>query len=161
MIPPIANALDVIERNETSGRTGWMFGHRIDPITGVANQYHDGIDLGCPIGTPVFAVMDGTVLSMGTARMGGNYIQIEHDGDIAVTGYCHLSYVHAGLRPGTFVREGEIVAYTGNTGASTGPHLHFQMWRRGENKMRVGVDPLPLLKACIVERPDFTPVGGL
>lgn len=95
---------------------------------------HEGIDLGVPIGTPVFAAKDGkiqTVAPEGTGGWGGygNIIVISH-GDGITTRYAHLSKFIRGLVPGTPVTAGQQIAFSGNTNGSAGggdPHLHFEI----------------------------------
>lgn len=107
------------------------FGYRIHPITGVS-RLHSGIDIaGSGInGTPVYAADDGTV-SLATYNAGGYgyYVMLYHgnksDGKQYATLYAHMQkYV---VSPGQSVRRGDIIGYVGSTGASTGPHLHFEV----------------------------------
>ncbi len=105
------------------------------PVSGIITQgMHDkyGVDIGAPIGTPIYASADGVVQ---LARMGynggyGNYIIIKHSSDITGHGevqtlYAHLSQIN--VSTGETVRQGEPIGRVGNTGRSTGPHLHFEM----------------------------------
>ncbi|MDR2011426.1 MAG: M23 family metallopeptidase [Bacteroidales bacterium] len=103
------------------------FGYRIHPITG-ERKLHNGIDLSAPIGTPVYSPMAGTVSSVWQDSVNGIAVKLNHNDSIH-TVYCHLSKVLVGV--GQKIRKGEIVALTGNTGASTGPHLHFGVWNVG------------------------------
>ncbi len=128
------------------------FGWRIHPIR-KRRQWHTGVDLSAAVGTPCHAVADGVVKVSKTNRGGvkcglGHYIVIEHDEFCTV--YAHLRSL--GLRAGTKVTKGQIVAYTGNTGASAGAHLHFEVrqgqyrsadiWRRDKNGNYINaVDP--------------------
>lgn len=97
---------------------------------------HLGVDYGAPIGTPIRAVGDGTI-SVAERRGGaGNMLSLRHN-SVYMTHYKHLSRFGAGIRRGTRVRQGDIIGYVGNTGLSTGPHLHFEMWENGRY-----VDPL-------------------
>ena len=99
------------------------FGMRMHPILGFTKM-HTGIDFGAPIGTPVFAAGDGVVKEARWAGGYGRWLQIQHNGAWA-TGYGHLSgwTVHEGER----VHQGQVVAYVGSTGRSTGPHLHYEV----------------------------------
>jgi len=108
------------------------FGARKDPISGSWSG-HNGVDLATPVGTPVHSPQRGTVITSFTNDLGGNQIIIEHPGGFK-TGYAHLSKKVAS---GTRVNKGDIVAYTGNTGRSTGPHLHLTVKKSGNL-----VDPL-------------------
>ena len=99
------------------------FGPRPAPVAG-ASTFHKGVDLGCGIGTPVFAPADGTVTVVAYQANGaGKYIAIDH-GNGVVTRYLHLSEQMVSV--GDKVTQGEIFALTGNTGIGTGPHLHFE-----------------------------------
>lgn len=98
------------------------YGNRFHPVLG-RSKFHSGIDLPAPIGTPVIAAKSGTVI-MSTSMGGyGNVVMIDH-GDI-VTVYAHNSVLKA--RVGQNVKQGDVVSLVGNTGLSTGPHLHFEV----------------------------------
>jgi murein DD-endopeptidase MepM/ murein hydrolase activator NlpD len=105
------------------------YGLRMHPILGYTKM-HQGIDFGASTGTPVYAAGDGVVVEARVWGGYGNWLRIRHAGGFE-TGYGHLSGYAAGLRPGQVVRQGQVVAYVGSTGASTGPHLHFETWRAG------------------------------
>lgn len=104
------------------------FGNRTHPITGV-KSFHNGIDLACPIGTPVYAPASGVVKRVFENKTGGKQLIIEHDNDYT-TGYAHLSEILVSV--GDVIEDGELVAETGNTGASTGAHLHLTLRFKGE-----------------------------
>ena len=112
------------------------FGMRNHPILG-GRRNHKGIDLAAPTGTPVYAPADGLLARADWFSSYGNYIQIEHGGELQ-TRYGHLSgfAVHAGER----VHKGDLIGYVGTTGRSTGPHLHYEVRVAGE-----AVDPTPYL----------------
>jgi murein DD-endopeptidase MepM/ murein hydrolase activator NlpD len=97
---------------------------------------HEGVDFAVPIGTPVHAASDGVIEKVGPNAGYGNYLRIEHGGGLA-TAYGHLSRFAPGIKPGVHVARGELVAFSGNTGRSTGPHLHFEVLTDGRP-----VDPL-------------------
>ena len=113
------------------------FGYRADPFTGV-RSYHSGIDIVVNMGTAVKAVMDATVAAVGWNSSYGNYVILNHGGGLQ-TLYGHLS--RAAVKQGQRVSQGTVIAYSGNTGYSTGPHLHFGVYRNG-----VLSNPLKLLK---------------
>jgi len=92
---------------------------------------HLGIDYAAPSGTPVSAVADGTVLSAGWNGGFGNYIEIRHAMGY-VTAYGHLKGFRKGLRRGMHVSQGEVIAYVGSTGLSSGPHLDFRVRQNGK-----------------------------
>jgi murein DD-endopeptidase MepM/ murein hydrolase activator NlpD len=91
---------------------------------------HLGIDYAAPRGTPVSAVGDGTVIFAGRKGGFGNHLQIRHPNNY-VTYYGHLQRFARGIRAGARVRQGQVVAYVGSTGLSTGPHLDFRITRDG------------------------------
>ncbi|HCI29714.1 MAG TPA: M23 family peptidase [Fervidobacterium sp.] len=103
------------------------FGWRLHPIYN-KNMFHSGIDIGVPLSTPVFAARGGTVKYAGWQSGYGNVIIIDHGG--YQTYYAHLSKinVYIGLR----VEKGDFIARSGNTGTSTGPHLHFEVRKNDE-----------------------------
>jgi murein DD-endopeptidase MepM/ murein hydrolase activator NlpD len=105
------------------------FGERMHPILGYSAT-HKGADFGAPQGTPVQAAGDGTVELVGWQGAYGQYIRIRHNAEFA-TAYAHLSRFAGGLRQGDRVRQGQVIGYVGTTGRSTGPHLHYEVIRRG------------------------------
>lgn len=112
------------------------FGRRRHPILGYARA-HQGVDFGAGQGTPVMAAGDGVVVRASRWGGYGNWLQIRHSGGWD-TGYAHLSRYAKGVRPGSRVRQGQVVAYVGSTGMSTGPHLHYEVWRHGKRVNPVG-----------------------
>ena len=111
------------------------FGLREHPIFEVV-KFHEGVDFGCPIGTPAYAAGDGEVVIASPVRGYGNYLRIKHS-EHMWTAYGHLSAYAPTTVVGAKVKQGQVVAFTGNTGNSTGPHLHFEIRIDG-----VAVDPL-------------------
>ena len=101
------------------------FGMRNHPILGYSRM-HRGVDFGAPIGTPIYAAGDGTVSYAGTKGAYGNYVRIQHNKTYA-TAYAHVTRFASGIKPGKRVRQGQVIAYVGNTGMSTGPHLHYEV----------------------------------
>lgn len=106
------------------------FGMRRHPIKGY-NRMHQGIDFAAPTGTPIYAGGDGTVQMAGRNGGYGNYIRIRH-GNGYETAYAHLSRFAKGIRAGVRVRQGDVIGYVGSTGASTGPHLHYEVLVNGK-----------------------------
>ena len=104
------------------------FGMREHPILGYTRM-HMGIDFGAPVGTPVYAAGDGVVEKAAWAGGYGRWLQIKHAGGLA-TGYGHLS--RWAVKQGEHVHQGQVVAYVGSTGLSTGPHLHFEIMVNGK-----------------------------
>ena len=115
------------------------FGNRRHPVLGYTKM-HTGVDFGAPIGTPVLAAGDGVISRASVMGGYGNVVDLDHDTTWS-TRYGHLSRFAPGLRPGDRVTQGQVIAYSGNTGRSTGPHLHFEVRRMGQpiNPMGVGV----------------------
>ena len=101
------------------------FGPRKHPILGYTKN-HLGLDFAAPKGTPVFAAGDGTITRIGRAGNYGEYVRIRHNGTYS-TGYAHLSGYAKGMKKGKRVRQGQVIAYVGSTGMSTGPHLHYEV----------------------------------
>ena len=93
---------------------------------------HHGVDYAAPTGTPVKSIGDGTVIAKGfQAKGGGNYIKVKHNA-VYTTTYMHLSKFAKGIAVGSHVRQGDVIAYVGSTGLSTGPHLDFRVHKNGQ-----------------------------
>ena len=106
-------------------------------------KFHTGIDYGCPEETPILAAADGWVLTVGYEPNGyGNYVIILHQ-DNSGTVYAHLHSVATYLN--ARVQKGDRIAYSGNTGNSSGPHLHFE-YRETASKLSTAVDPKPYMQ---------------
>jgi len=104
-------------------------GLRIDPFGSGKLVYHRGIDIAVPVGTPVLAVRKGRVIFAGERRGYGGTVIVEHDnGDRTM--YGHNSLVR--VSPGEIVEPGTVVAFSGNSGRSTGPHVHFELTPSGQ-----------------------------
>jgi murein DD-endopeptidase MepM/ murein hydrolase activator NlpD len=110
-----------------NGRFSSGFGMRRHPILGYTRM-HKGVDIAAPWGSPVFAASDGVVQIAGRSSGYGNFVKIGH-GNGYGTGYGHLSRIY--VRPGEHVRRGQRIGAVGNTGLSTGPHLHYELYRGG------------------------------
>jgi murein DD-endopeptidase MepM/ murein hydrolase activator NlpD len=105
---------------------GWVtspFGSRISPITGKI-QFHEGMDIAAQIGTPVFATADGVVIKAGSEASYGDMVELSHGYGLK-TIFGHNSRLN--VKPGQHVKRGDIIAYVGDTGSSTGPHLHYEV----------------------------------
>ena len=100
------------------------FGNRTDPFTGL-RDFHPGLDISVPRGTKVFAPADAVVVFCGSRQGYGNALILDH-GFGVVTRYGHLEGFN--VRPGQRVKRGEVIAFSGNTGRSTAPHLHYEVW---------------------------------
>lgn len=111
---------------------------RKHPILGFTRA-HKGTDFAAPTGTPVKASGDGTVTFVGWHGGHGKFVKIRHNGTFT-TAYAHLSRYINGLKVGSKVRQGQTIAYVGSTGASTGPHLHYEVIRNGTHVNAMSTD---------------------
>ena len=105
------------------------FGMRRHPILGYSKM-HKGVDFSASTGTPILAAGAGTLIYMGIKGGYGNYVQIKHNNDYS-TAYGHASRFNKKFRVGAKVKQGDVVAFVGTTGRSTGPHLHFELLFKG------------------------------
>lgn len=120
------------------GRLTSGFGTRSSP-GGIGSTHHLGADYAVPIGTALNAMRDGRVVAAGRYGGLGLRIEIDHGNGVHVV-YGHLSEITTAV--GSPVRRGQVVARSGNTGNSTGPHLHLQIELKGQP-----IDPRPWLRA--------------
>jgi murein DD-endopeptidase MepM/ murein hydrolase activator NlpD len=114
-----------------------LFGWRTHPISGTA-RLHTGTDIGAAMGTPVLATLSGRVI---LADMMGGYglaIALEHNSGIQQTLYAHLSEIF--VKPGELIQQGTVIGRVGSTGASTGPHLHFEFRQMTQDGSWVAMD---------------------
>jgi len=102
------------------------YGLRFHPILKV-KRMHYGIDLMVDRGTPVVSAGDGVILEVGRGNGFGNYVKVEHRDAGYVTLYAHLSRFAEGTRRGRAVKRGDLIAYSGNSGLSSAPHLHYEV----------------------------------
>jgi murein DD-endopeptidase MepM/ murein hydrolase activator NlpD len=109
------------------GRITSSFGLRMHPLLGFTRM-HKGLDIGAPYGSPIHAMTDGVVAFAGRTGGYGNFVKLVHGGGMA-SGYGHMSRI--AVSSGTRVRQGQVIGYVGSTGISTGPHLHWEVWRGG------------------------------
>jgi murein DD-endopeptidase MepM/ murein hydrolase activator NlpD len=119
-----------------NGRMTSGVGTRPSPWTGKP-EFHSGLDIPNPVGTPVYATGDGVVESAGVSNGNGQTVVLNH-GQGIVTQYAHLSKIQ--VKKGDRVRKGQQIAKSGNTGKSTSPHLHYEVRING-----VPIDPRPNL----------------
>ncbi len=101
------------------------FGMRFHPILGYS-RLHAGVDFAASTGTPIYAVTDGRVAFAGRHGGHGNYVKLAHAGGLG-TGYAHMSRI--AVYAGEQVKRGQVIGYVGSTGLSTGPHLHYEVYR--------------------------------
>lgn len=113
------------------------YGERRDPFTGRANM-HAGMDIGGKVGDPIYAAADGKVIESGYTSARGNYITLSHPSGLK-TNYMHLSEIL--IKTGDAVKQGDTIGKLGNTGRSTGPHLHIEVVKNGST-----VDPADYLR---------------
>jgi murein DD-endopeptidase MepM/ murein hydrolase activator NlpD len=113
------------------------FGMRFHPILGYTKM-HKGIDFAAPRGTPIYAAGDGVIEKAGKFSSYGNYCRIRHRAGLE-TAYAHMQGFHAGIRPGSRVKQGQVIGYVGTTGRSTGPHLHYEILIGGKQVNPAGV----------------------
>ena len=124
------------------------YGWRIHPITR-KRKFHHGVDVAAPVGTELRAPADGVIVHKGSGASGGNTLIIKHADDL-FTVYYHLAKP-SHLLKGTRVERGEVIAHSGNTGRSTGPHLHWEV--RKSQRWGDTMDPVPFLQGA----PSVTP----
>lgn len=119
-VVPFALAAPVHKARMTS-----PFGWRIHPVLKV-RKFHNGIDFAAPKGTPIYAAEDGVVQTVGWRGNYGRFLKIVHNDRVATT-YGHMSAFAKGLHKGSHVKKGQVVAYIGSSGLSTGNHLYFEV----------------------------------
>lgn len=120
-----------------TGRITSGFGLRVHPITGKESG-HNGVDIAAPVGTPIYSPIDGVVTMRNTHATGGLQLAIENRNTGIRVGFAHLSEQVATM--GQKITKGQVVAKSGNTGASTGPHLHYTYAVNGQK-----IDPTPYI----------------
>jgi murein DD-endopeptidase MepM/ murein hydrolase activator NlpD len=139
--PVWVNAATIGDKREEDNVMAWpvnapitsRFGLRVHPILRFARM-HRGMDFGARWGTPIHAAADGQVIRAGWAGGYGRQVRLAH-GDGMATSYSHMSSM--AVEPGAYVRRGQLIGYVGSSGLSTGPHLHYEVYRGG-----VAVDPM-------------------
>lgn len=129
-----------------NARISSLYGYRRHPIY-KTKKFHSGVDYAAPKGTPVFASGSGVLELVKYVNGYGNSIKIRHNSEYQ-TFYAHMNGFASGMKPGVRVKKGQIIGYVGSTGRSTGPHLHFEILRKGQR-----IDPL---KAKVATGTDLT-----
>lgn len=127
----------LVRKPISEGRLSSGFGYRRHPVLGYA-RLHSGVDWANRIGTPIIAAGNGTVIKAEWDSGYGRRTEIQHTMGY-VTAYNHQSRFAAGISPGARVRQGQVIGYVGNTGLSTGPHLHYEVIVNGHF-----VDPMKI-----------------
>ena len=135
----LKNAMGDLFKLPIKARFRWTspYGYRIDPIKKV-RSFHTGTDMACPTGTPIYAAMGGTVTYTGVSSVFGNYVIVSHPNGYQ-TLYAHMSKIL--VKKGQSVGQETKLGLVGSTGYSTGPHLHFTVYKNGKV-----VDPMTVLK---------------
>lgn len=134
---PVNDAVRVTQTYKQHEARAAQMGACSHPGNNCTKFYFGGIDYGVPIGTPIYAAQDGTVIRATEDASGyGRHVRIQHDGYQTI--YGHMSYL--GVKPGDRVEAGDEIGKSGNTGNSSGPHLHFEV-RKGNDP----VDPASML----------------
>ena len=110
-----------------------LYGYRVDPVGGIVGDFHLGVDIAGPVGTPIYAAQGGTVIRASWFSTYGNCVDIQHPSGL-VTRYAHLSAYNVSV--GDTVKQGQTIAAMGATGNVTGPHVHFETIINGKT-----VDP--------------------
>ena len=128
----LSTALDLGWPLTVEHRVTSSYGERMHPVLKI-RKMHDGVDLSVPIGTPVVSAQAGTITVVGEGGANGKYVVVDHGFGVR-TSYCHLSATP--IAQGTKLAKGETFALSGNTGRSTGPHLHYGVCIAGKT-----VDP--------------------
>jgi len=119
------------------------YGPRVHPITR-KRTFHHGVDVALPVGSLIKAPADGQVVHKGDSKSGGFTLILKHTPDL-YTVYYHLQKPSP-LSQGAKVDQGQVIALSGNTGASTGPHLHFEV--RKSRRWGDTVDPMPFFSSA-------------
>ena len=99
------------------------------------NKPHLGTDYAAPKGTPIYSTANGTITHAKYYRYNGNYVKVRHN-SVYTTQYLHMSKIKKGIRPGSKIKQGEIIGFVGSTGLATGPHVCYRFWKNGRQ-----VDP--------------------
>lgn len=120
-----------------AARISSHYGRRKHPILGYTKM-HKGVDFAAPRGTPILAAGDGVINQIGRNGAYGNFVLIKHNGRMS-TAYAHATRFAKGMKRGSRVKQGQVIAYVGTTGRSTGPHLHYEVRINGKQ-----VNPLSI-----------------
>ena len=107
---------------------------RKHPVTGRIKA-HLGTDYAAPTGTPILSTANGTITEARYKRNNGNYVKVRHNSTYS-TQYLHMSKIKSGIRPGVYVKQGDVIGFVGSSGLATGPHVCYRFWKNGRQ-----VDP--------------------
>jgi len=148
-----------------AGRVSSSFGYRMHPLLGFL-KLHKGLDIAASHGSPIYAALDGVVQFAGRSGGYGNFVKLAHGGGLQ-SGYGHMSRI--AVASGTRVARGQVIGFVGSTGLSTGPHLHWEVWRNGQavNPRSISYDQISRLSGeklralrALVGRLTAVPVSG-
>jgi len=131
-------ASELLGRPISLSRITSRFGQRLHPKSATMKEHH-GVDYGAPEGTPIFSIGDGIIVTRATDSAAGNHIKIRHPNGYE-SWYLHMQRFASENAKGSSVKQGDVIGYVGTTGASTGPHLHYELHRSG-----FALDPLKRL----------------
>ena len=115
------------------------FGYRVDPVYRWQTEFHSGLDMACPPGTPIVAAADGEIESAGWHGGYGWMVKIKHPYQFS-TKYAHMDRFALGINTGASVKQNQVIGYVGTTGKSTGYHLHYEVLIGGE-----AINPQPYI----------------
>ncbi len=117
------------------------YGNRQHPTLGYSKM-HKGVDFAAPTGTPIYAAGNGVITEIGWKSSYGKFIQIKHSPNLS-TSYAHVANFVRGLKQGSIVKQGQVIAYVGSTGRTTGSHLHYEVKIGGKNVNPMHVKSTP------------------
>jgi len=117
------------------------YGSRHHPVLGYTKM-HKGVDFAAPTGTPILAAGDGVVTEANFVGAYGNLVKIKHSASLT-TAYAHASRFASGIKRGSRIKQGQVIAYVGTTGRTTGPHCHFEVIINGKNVNPMSVQSTP------------------
>jgi murein DD-endopeptidase MepM/ murein hydrolase activator NlpD len=126
---------------------------RLHPVLRIRRPHH-GVDYAAPVGTPVYAIGDGRVVSAGTENGSGKMVKVVHN-SVYSTAYLHLSRFGPGIAQGAFVKQGDVIGFVGSSGLSTGPHLDFRFYQNGSAVDPLKVDAPPVEPVSEENMPEF------
>ena len=129
------------------------FGMRKHPILGFSKM-HKGIDFAAPLGTPIYAAGNGVVEEIGVKGAYGKYVRIRHNNELS-TAYAHARSFTPGIKKGSTIKQGQVIAYVGTTGSSTGPHLHYEVLVKGKHINPLSIKSIPVKKLSGSDLADF------
>lgn len=136
------------------------YGRRLHPVS-KRYRMHQGVDYAAPSGTPILAPASGIVSFVGNKGGYGKTVMLRHNAS-QETLYAHMSRYVQGVKVGTSVQKGEVIGYVGSTGMSTGPHLHFEVWKNGKrvnptsvNFSKSSVSQSEFLRVNDMEKPAY------